>query len=58
MVQFFWLPSLAALLIATAWISILGGGAVTILSGIAIGLVDFVIVFHAYQRQLRDCITD
>lgn len=58
MVQLFWLSSLAALLIATAWISILGRGAVTILSGIAIRLVDFVIVFHAQQKQLRDGITD
>lgn len=58
MMQLFWLPSLAALLIAVAWISVLGGGPMIILSGIAIGMIDFVIVFQAQLKQLRDTMAD
>ncbi|MCH1541996.1 MAG: hypothetical protein L7U45_02945 [Alphaproteobacteria bacterium] len=54
MVQLFWLPTLAALLLAIAWISTLGGGPLIVASGIVIGLIDFVIVFQAQQRQMRD----
>ena len=56
MVKLFGLPFIAAGLMATAWISTLGGSLLMFISGLAIGVLTFLIVLQAQQKARHEAV--